>query len=126
MDRLGVDRRQLAFVKVDVQGSEVHVLRGASRTLAQRHVAWQVEVDLEALVRRGFVADDLFGLFERHFSHFVDLSRRGSGERVRRVGDLRSALEYLGGGSEGRTDVLLFSMEPSTGDDHGDRKGARP
>src|SRR5690606_32141462 len=52
-ERVGIDLQTLAFVKLDAQGSEVHVLRGASRILACRHVAWQIEVDLSLLARRG-------------------------------------------------------------------------
>ena len=112
MDRLGVAPEQVAFVKVDVQGSEVPVLRGATRLLAHRHVAWQIEIDLQALVGRGFVEDDLFRPLREHFSHFIDLSRRGVGDRVRSIAELTEALAYLQGGAVGRTDILLFSLLP--------------
>jgi FkbM family methyltransferase len=111
MDRLGIAPQDVTFVKVDVQGSEVPVLRGASRLLAQRHVAWQIEIDLIALAGRGFVEDDLFQPLREHFTHFIDLSRRGVGERVRSIGELTEALAYLQGGADGRTDILLFSLE---------------
>lgn len=113
MDRLGISGEQVAFVKVDVQGSEVNVLRGATRLLAHKHVAWQIEVDLRALPARGFVESDLLGPLRQHFSHFIDVSRRGVGDRLRRIGDLADALAYLQGGAEGRTDLLLFSLERS-------------
>jgi FkbM family methyltransferase len=111
MNRLGIAPEDVTFVKVDVQGSEVPVLRGAPRLLAQRHVAWQIEVDLIALAGRGFVEDDLFQPLREHFTHFIDLSRRGVGERVRSIGELTEALAYLRGGADGRTDILLFSLE---------------
>ena len=110
MDRLGITPEQVVFVKVDVQGSEVPVLRGATRLLAQRHVAWQIEIDLQALARGHFREDDLFQPLREHFSHFIDLSRRGVGDRVRPIGDLTDALAYLRGGADGRTDLLLFSL----------------
>jgi FkbM family methyltransferase len=110
MDRLGIAPEQVVFVKVDVQGSEVPVLRGATRLLEQSHVAWQIEIDLQALAGRGFVEDDLFQPLREHFSHFIDLSRRGVGDRVRPIRDLADALGYLQGGAEGRTDLLLFSL----------------
>jgi FkbM family methyltransferase len=110
MDRLEIHPEEVAFVKVDVQGSEVPVLHGATRLLAHRHVAWQIEIDLQALAGRGFVEDDLFRPLREHFSHFIDLSRRGVGDRVRPIGDLSDALAYLQGGAEGRTDLLLFSL----------------
>jgi hypothetical protein len=112
MDRLGIAPEQVAFVKVDVQGSEVPVLRGATRLLAHRHVAWQIEIDLQAVAGRGFVEDDLFQPLRDHFSHFIDLSRRGVGDRVRSIAELTEALAYLHGGAEGRTDILLFSLLP--------------
>jgi FkbM family methyltransferase len=110
MDRLGIAPEQVVFVKVDVQGSEVPVLRGATRLLVYKHIAWQIEIDLQALDGRGFVEDDLFQPLRESFSHFIDLSRRGVGERVRPVDDLTDALAYLRGGAEGRTDLLLFSL----------------
>lgn len=109
--RVGIDLGQLVFVKMDAQGSEVHVLRGAERVLACKHVAWQIEVDLQALELRRFAPADLFDLLTRHFSHFVDLGRSARGERVRPIGELADALSYVSGGSDGRTDVLVFTME---------------
>jgi FkbM family methyltransferase len=111
MDRLELDPEQVVFVKVDVQGSEVPVLRGATRLLAHRHVAWQIEIDLKALAGRHFSEDDLFQPLREHFTHFIDLSRRGVGDRVRPLSDLSDALAYLQGGAEGRTDLLLFCLE---------------
>jgi FkbM family methyltransferase len=108
-DRVGIDLDQLVFVKLDAQGSEVHVLRGASAVLARRHVAWQIEIDLPLLARRGFSAEDLFGILRRHFTHFTDLNRHASGARVRPVAELPEALAYLDGVRHGGTDVLVYN-----------------
>lgn len=121
MDRLGITPEEVAFVKVDVQGSEVPLLRGASRLLTHRHVAWQIEIDLQALARRGFVEDDQFQPMRAHFTHFIDLSRRGTGDRVRSIADLTDALAYLQGGAAGRTDILLFCLEKTDGPTSVDR-----
>jgi FkbM family methyltransferase len=110
MDRLGIDPLEVVFVKVDVQGSEVPVLRGATGLLAHKHVAWQIEIDLQALAGRRFVEDDLFQPLRESFSHFIDLSRRGVGDRVRPIRGLSDALAYLHGGADGRTDLLFFSL----------------
>ena len=110
LERLGVDPRQVSFVKVDVQGSEVHVLRGAGRLLACPHVAWQVEIDPALLRTRGAGMDALLRLFETHFTHFVDLNRRARGPRVRPVAHLARGLGYLEAGPMARTDVLLCSL----------------
>jgi FkbM family methyltransferase len=110
VDRVGIDLQQLVFVKVDAQGSEMHVLRGAGRVLACTHVAWQIEVDRTLLANRGFQAADLYGLLRQHFTHFVDLGRNAIGARVRPVAEMADALAYVTGGSEGRTDVLVFTL----------------
>lgn len=111
VERVGVDLQQLSFVKVDAQGSEVHVLRGAGRVLACRHVAWQIEVDPPLLSARGFEAEDLFALLRPHFTHFIDLNRRAAGSRVRAIGDIADALAYIIGPTDGRTDVLVFAAD---------------
>jgi FkbM family methyltransferase len=109
-ERVGIDLLTLAFVKLDAQGSEVHVLRGAPRVLACRHVAWQVEVDLTLLARRGHTGDDLFDVLTRHFTHFTDLSRAATGRRVREIAEIGDALAYLRGVRHGGTDVLLYTL----------------
>jgi FkbM family methyltransferase len=108
VERIGIDLQQLVFVKVDAQGSEVHVLRGAQAVLAHRQVTWQMEIDPQGLSFRGFAADDLYAIVRRHFTHFIDLGRRAKGERVRPIDDLARALDYLAGA---RTDVLLFTLD---------------
>jgi FkbM family methyltransferase len=108
--RLGIDLQQVSFVKVDAQGSEVHVLRGAGRLLACRHVAWQIEIDPSLLGDRGFRVDDLYDLLRRHFTHYVDLNRRAKGARVRSIDDVAAGLAYLAGQPGAHTDVVVFSL----------------
>jgi len=110
IERLGVDPGDVRFIKVDVQGSEVDVLDGAAAVLACRHIAWQIEVDLGTLATRGLAGRDLIGRIQPHFSHFVDLNRLLTTLRVRPIADLAPALEYVSGGSDGRTDIVLFSV----------------
>ena len=111
VDRLGLDLRDLTFVKVDAQGSEVDVLRGAGRVLACRHVAWQIEVEPVMLERRGFSVDDLFGLLGPHFTHFIDLNRHVTGPRTRPMAEAPEALGYVK--TEGRTDAVFFNLATS-------------
>jgi hypothetical protein len=47
----------------------------------------------------------------RHFTHFIDLNRQLAGPRVRPTGEMAAALAYLLDATDGRTDVLLFSMQ---------------
>src|SRR5687767_12643161 len=66
VERIGADLDQVRFVKVDVQGYEVDVLRGAARVLSRRHIAWQMEVDLGMLSARGVHAGtDLYPLIQQ-------------------------------------------------------------
>ncbi len=128
IERVGIDLDQVRFIKVDVQGSEVDVLRGASRTLGHRHIAWQIEVDLETLAARGCDArKDLYPLMQQCFTHFIDLSRHRMTPRVRPVAALIEELSYVTGGTSGRTDVVLFTLDPAfSGVFSGDRSPADP
>ena len=110
VDRMGIDLDDVRFVKLDVQGGEVDVLAGASRVLACRHIAWQVEVDVERLGKRGLAAEDLFVYLRRFFTHFIDLNRLASGPRLRATGEVAEALSYLAQPGAGGTDVLFFSL----------------
>lgn len=109
-DRVGIDLDRAVFVKVDVQGLEARVLTGAARVLARRHIAWQIEVDPYCLERAGAGVAELVALLQRHFTHFIDLSRHGTGERVRPVVELPDALAYVCEAEGGRTDVLAFTL----------------
>jgi FkbM family methyltransferase len=112
VERVGIDLEQVRFIKVDVQGSEVDVLRGAVRTLEHPHIAWQIEVDLETLAARGLsAAHDLYPLMQQHFTHFIDLGRDRMTARVRPVAALAEELSYVSSGSAGRTDVVLFTLD---------------
>ena len=112
VDRVGIDLDLVRFVKVDVQGAEVDVLRGAATVLARKHIAWQVEVDLERLSASGVSEFELYALMRAHFTHFVDLNKYLTGPRMQAIADLAPALAYLGDGV-GRTDVLLLNLDPS-------------
>ena len=46
----------------------------------------------------------------RHFTHFIDLNRHLAGPRVRPAAEMPAALAYILDATDGRTDVLLFSM----------------
>jgi FkbM family methyltransferase len=108
-DELGIDIRQVTFIKVDAQGSELHVLRGASRLLACPHITWQLEVD-EALLRsQGDRTDSLFAMLQTHFTHFIDLNKAARGPRVARMEMLPDALSYLRD-TASHTDILVFAM----------------
>jgi hypothetical protein len=111
-EQLGIDVQQVSFVKLDTQGSEVHVLRGASQLLTCRQIAWQIEIDVLLLRERGFGAGDLYAILQRHFTHWIDLNRRARGARLRPIDRLGNGLSYIQRARGGRTDILVFSLQP--------------
>ncbi len=114
VERIGVDLDEVRFIKVDVQGYEVDVLRGAARVLSRLHIAWQMEVDLGMLGARGVDArTDLYPLMQQSFTHFIDLNRNQLSDRIRPIACLPEALAYVTAGSKGRTDVVLFNLDPA-------------
>jgi hypothetical protein len=88
----------------------VAVLRGATRLLEQKHVAWQMEIDPPLLAERQVTTGELYETLARHFTHFIDLNRQMAGPRVRPAAEMAAALAYILEPTDGRTDVLLFSM----------------
>jgi FkbM family methyltransferase len=108
IEHVGIEADAVTFVKVDTQGAEVGVLRGASSLLERRQAAWQVEVDPDLLSRAGTSVGDLLGLLERHFTHFIDLFSGAGGPRVRPIQEAREALSYIGE-QQNKTDLLLYS-----------------
>lgn len=111
VQRMSIDPLLVTYVKVDTQGSEVHVLRGAPRLLEHRHIAWQLEVTPALLDAAGTPPSELFALCTARFSHFIDLGKYVEGPRARATRELDQALRYLGSG-EDQTDILLFNVEP--------------
>jgi FkbM family methyltransferase len=105
--RLLIDPALVTYVKVDTQGWEVDVLRGAPTLLSRLHIAWQLEISPAMLREAGAQPEDLFDICAARFSHFVDLGKDATGPRARRTADLRSALGYLDPDSQ--TDVILFN-----------------
>jgi FkbM family methyltransferase len=57
---------RVALVKLDVEGAELAVLRGATELLSRRQTAFFVEVEPSHLRRQGAGPYDIFELFHRH------------------------------------------------------------
>lgn len=71
VDDLAAEIGRLSLVKVDVQGGEANVLRGASALLAERKAAWHIEIAAPSRQKPGdteFIAS----MVERHFDAFMD------------------------------------------------------
>jgi FkbM family methyltransferase len=111
VESFGIVSEDISFVKVDVQGSEAAVLAGATRLLQHRHIAWQIEIDPPLLAQRQLTPGDLYETLGRQFTHFIDLNRQLAGPRARPTTELAKALAYILEDTDGRTDVLVFSME---------------
>jgi FkbM family methyltransferase len=113
VQRMSIDPLHVAYVKVDTQGWEVHVLRGASALLTHQHIAWQLEVSPAMLEAAGTPARELYDICQGQFSHFIDLDKRAEEPRARPTLDLEQALGYVNA-KEGQTDILLFNADPAT------------
>jgi FkbM family methyltransferase len=107
IDRLSIDLAAVTFIKADVEGFEQRVFAGAPRTLAQRHIAWQLEVKPAYLRAVGDSLASLCEMAARAFTHFIDLNAEAAGSRVRPIGELADGLEYID--QKGKTDVLLIN-----------------
>ena len=121
--RFSIEPDLVTYVKVDTQGWEVHVLRGATNLLDRRHIAWQLEVTPHLLTAAGTSANVLYDLCAGRFTHFVDLGKRVEGQRVRPTSELGQALDYLVDGAA--TDIVLFNAGPA-GAAAGPANRARP
>jgi FkbM family methyltransferase len=106
-----IDLDLVTFVKVDTQGSEVKVLRGAADLLARRHIAWQLEVAPAWLESAGTSAAELYAICAEHFTHFIDLGKDTGRRRVRPAAELAEALAYLQARNE-HTDILVYCGAP--------------
>ena len=75
---------KVSLIKIDVQGAEIRVLRGARATIVRCHPALFVEVDDAALLAAGYSANQLFdeiegicGLFVPQLTASFRVARRG-------------------------------------------------
>jgi FkbM family methyltransferase len=110
IQRLEVDVHALAFVKVDAQGSEADVLRGAPKLLSSPHIAWQLEFSPSLLKKAGSTAAELIELMERHFAWFIHPGTPTT-PRARPIGEIREALHAMTGRF---TDVVLYNTARSS------------
>jgi FkbM family methyltransferase len=59
---------RLDFIKADIEGFEVHLLRGAKETLEKFRPGLLVEISTPALARAGRVPDEIFAALPRGYS----------------------------------------------------------
>ena len=106
--RMGIDLASVTFVKVDTQGWEAHVLRGAARLLAHKHIAWQIEFSPRMLEQAGSSSADFLVLAESHFTHFIDLRARVT-PRSKPISQIREAVAALDRRERRFTDLLFYN-----------------
>ena len=106
--RLGIDLASVTFIKVDTQGWEAHVLRGAARLLAHTHIAWQIEFSPRLLAQAGSSSADLIERAEVHFTHFIDLGARIT-PRSKPMSQIREAVAALERRERRYTDLLFYN-----------------
>jgi FkbM family methyltransferase len=108
MDRLAVPLREVRFVKVDTQGWDLHVLRGAGALLERREVVWQIEASPGLMRNAGSTVAELCAFVAARFTHVKELGGY-SGGRWRPAADLPAILDALP--AERRfANLLLFNM----------------
>ena len=113
IERLSITLDEVAFVKIDTQGWEAHILSRATSLLERPHIAWQLEIDPQHLQSSGASISRLFEILQRHMTHFIDLNTDAPGSRTRPICDLSSALDYVEESAGPKTDVLVYH---ATGD----------
>jgi FkbM family methyltransferase len=95
----------VSLIKIDVQGAEPRVLRGARETLTRFRPALFIEVDDDALAQAGFSADELIVDLEELGYRLYRLDRRAGFRPIdaAEAADLRAELGYA--------DFLLLTDE---------------
>jgi FkbM family methyltransferase len=77
LDTVAAGVGAVTLIKVDVEGWEAHVLRGAARTLTHTQYVL-IEINPLALRKAGSSPDEIFGLLQRAgFTKFVTLAEGG-------------------------------------------------
>ena len=102
----GVNPREVGFIKVDAQGFEPHILKGAQSFLSVSDVVWQLEVHVPLMAAGGTKVEDFRAQIERQFKAFLNLRDMGSGLRpVNEIGRLLAGLST----SPSYTDIVAIT-----------------
>ena len=86
------------------------MLEGASETLRQRHIVWQLEVSPRHLRAAGCSVDECCALIGRHFDRFIDA--HGDSLEDQSTDALQASLGYLTTGRRPFTDLPLYNGQP--------------
>ncbi len=105
LTRLGVTPRDLSFIKIDAQGWDGHVMRGASTLLAAPHLVWQVEFSPVMMNKTGMGLREFAALTAAHFTHVRLMAGDESEQPVSAVATIGAGLEPTGS----YTNLLLYT-----------------
>jgi FkbM family methyltransferase len=102
----GIALEDLRLIKVDTQGSEGHVLRGAAGILALRKATWQIEYWPAGLRSNRFDVEELHQILAGSFREFRDV---GKSSRDRDAKPISSLPDHANAacGEKGHTDLIL-------------------
>ncbi len=86
---------KVGFVKIDTQGAELRILRGAGKLFSRRVPMWEIEFWPTGLKNMGEDPKELLDLFEAKFDWFMDEKVGIAG--LRPISDLRASANALTG-----------------------------
>jgi FkbM family methyltransferase len=92
LERLGVSPTAVSFVKVDTQGWDIEVLKGATALLEHKHVVWQLEIT-RLVKRSGETIQKFAELLNARFTHAKTLG--GHSVVVKPLADVLNRLDRM-------------------------------
>jgi len=95
LDELLAGESRIDLIKVDVEGLELHVLRGARETLAHHGPAVLLEIESRWTTRYGYQPEDVFAFMTEAGYVYQAVTARGSGRSTTVAADLRLANNFL-------------------------------
>ena len=103
LDRVNLPATEVRFIKVDTQGFEVNVLRGATKILGLGKAVWQIEAAPALLRLFGVSQDSFVSVLKGHFNLYCDIENIRLGFRP--IDELQPG---LGLSDRNFTDLILF------------------
>ena len=101
VDQLASDIGHVSLIKVDVQGGEADVMKGARDLLSRREAAWMVEV-MSSKSAPADSSESIVSTVEAYFDGFLDL--RANFPHIMKAGAFKN---YLASMSRGHTDFVF-------------------
>lgn len=84
--------KEVNFLKVDVEGAELQVLKGALNTLELYRPILLLEINKDACIAGGYLPEDILGLLKPFNYSFSKIGLRGSLNKVDRLPDFCNIL----------------------------------